>query len=325
MEQSKITLSIIIPVYNAMAYLRPCLDSLLTQECPAGFTYEVILADDGSTDGSGAVCEEYAGAYRQVRVLHRENGGQSAARNQAIRAAAGAWLAFVDSDDLVCPEFLVALAGALDETLDVVLYNSYSTRDETIRAPFRAAQFADGLEGYLRRCIVEFPFVTAPWRYAVRRDFLVEQGLWFHEGIYHEDCEWCPKVLAHAKAAAVCEQALYVYRDAPEQGRDSTCMNPARRARRLEGLGQVVTALKVEAAAFDRDPVRRAFLLRSAALAWQQRLILAGATGQLAEVAREEKANRDLLAYAPKRFTLCLRLARLRGGTQLYRKLWGEH
>ena len=261
MKETGITLSIIIPVYNVMAYLRPCLDGLLSQACPAGFSYEVLLADDGSTDGSGAVCDEYAAAYRQVRALHRENGGQSAARNQAIRAAEGAWLAFVDSDDLVRPEFLDALAGELKNGRDVVLYNSYSTRDETIRAPFRAVQFADGLEGYLRRCIVEFPFVTAPWRYAVRRDFLVEQGLWFHEGIYHEDCEWCPKVLAHAKTAAVCEQALYVYRDAPEQGRDSTCMNPARWARRLDGFGQVVTALKAEAAAFANDPVRRVFLV----------------------------------------------------------------
>ena len=111
MEHAGITLSIIIPVYNVMAYLRPCLDGLLNQTCPAGFSYEVLLADDGSTDGSGAVCEEYAKAFRQVRVLHRENGGQSAARNQAIRAAEGAWLAFVDSDDLVRPEFLAALAG----------------------------------------------------------------------------------------------------------------------------------------------------------------------------------------------------------------------
>lgn len=167
--------------------------------------------------------------------------------------------------------------------------------------------------------------MTAPWRYAVRRQFLMEQGLWFHEGIYHEDCEWCPKVLARAKTAAVCEQALYVYRDAPEQGRDSTCMNPARWAKRLDGFGQVVPALKAEATAFANDPVRRGFLLRSAALAWQQRLILAAAAGKLAEIAREETANRDLLAYTPKRFGLCLRLAGLRGGTQLYRKLWGEH
>ena len=129
MEHAGITLSIIIPVYNVMAYLRPCLDGLLNQTCPAGFSYEVLLADDGSTDGSGAVCEEYAKAFRQVRVLHRENGGQSAARNQAIRAAEGAWLAFVDSDDLVRPEFLAALAGELKDGRDVVLYNSYSTRD----------------------------------------------------------------------------------------------------------------------------------------------------------------------------------------------------
>ena len=111
MKETGITMSIIIPVYNVMAYLRPCLDGLLSQTCPAGFSYEVLLADDGSTDGSGAVCDEYAAAYRQVRALHRENGGQSAARNQAIRAAEGAWLAFVDSDDLVRPEFLAALAG----------------------------------------------------------------------------------------------------------------------------------------------------------------------------------------------------------------------
>lgn len=70
MEHTGITLSIIIPVYNVMAYLRPCLDGLLNQTCPAGFSYEVLLADDGSTDGSGAVCEEYAKAFRQVRVLH---------------------------------------------------------------------------------------------------------------------------------------------------------------------------------------------------------------------------------------------------------------
>ena len=57
MEHAGITLSIIIPVYNVMAYLRPCLDGLLNQTCPAGFSYEVLLADDGSTDGSGAVCE----------------------------------------------------------------------------------------------------------------------------------------------------------------------------------------------------------------------------------------------------------------------------
>lgn len=109
-------------------------------------------------------------------------------------------------------------------------------------------------------------------------------------------------MLARAKTAAVCEQALYVYRDAPEQGRDSTCMNPARWAKRLDGFGQVVPALKAEATAFANDPVRRGFLLRSAALAWQQRLILAAAAGKLAEIAREETANRDLLAYTPKRF-----------------------
>lgn len=82
----------------------------------------------------------------------------------------------MDSDDLVRPEFLAALAGELKDGRDVVLYNSYSTRDETIRAPFRGRPVRRRLDGYLRRCIVEYPFVTAPWRYAVRRQFLMEQG-----------------------------------------------------------------------------------------------------------------------------------------------------
>ena len=93
----------------------------------------------------------------------------------------------------------------------------------------------------------------------------MEQGLWFHEGIYHEDCEWCPKVLARAKTAAVCEQAYSVYRDAPEQGRQHLHESRARWAKRLDGFGQVVPALKAEAAAFCKRPGAPGFLMRSAA------------------------------------------------------------
>lgn len=91
-------ISIIVPVYNVEKYLRKCLDSLVNQ------TYkniEIIIIDDGSTDGSGKIADEYVNAYDNVKVIHTENGGLSAARNIGLDNATGEFLAFIDSDDWI--------------------------------------------------------------------------------------------------------------------------------------------------------------------------------------------------------------------------------
>lgn len=338
-------ISIIIPAYNVEAYLPACMDSLLPDAEALGC--EVILVDDGSADGTGALCDGYAAHCPAVKTLHQANAGQSAARNAAIRAAAGEWLMFVDSDDLLTPGALQKLDAALRQAapasrpegadapggadgtpaargIDLLLYNSRSTRDNAVRSPFLTAQFAGGVEGYLARAVRDYPFVAAPWRYAVRRAFLIENGLWFHEGIYHEDCEWCPRLLVHAAGAAVCEQPLYIYRDA-DDGRESTLLSPARRQKRLVGLAAVAAALQNEAARFAADELRRTFLLRCAALAEQQRLLLAAVCGGLKEAAQQDREPvHTLRPYLPRRFALCLRLAGPNWGTRLYRRLWGS-
>lgn len=94
-------LSIIVPVYNVAQYLRRCVDSLLTQ---AGVDLELILVDDGSTDGSGALCEELAAGNSRVKVIHKTNGGLGSARNAGLELAAGDYVTFVDSDDWVEPD-----------------------------------------------------------------------------------------------------------------------------------------------------------------------------------------------------------------------------
>ena len=92
-------LSIIIPVFNVEKYIRRCIDSLTTQN---GFNdIEVILVDDGSTDGSGAICDEYAEKYINIKVIHKSNGGLSDARNVALAAVNGKYIAFLDSDDFL--------------------------------------------------------------------------------------------------------------------------------------------------------------------------------------------------------------------------------
>lgn len=111
-------ISVIVPVYNVGPYLTPCVDSLLGQ------TYqhiEVLLIDDGSTDGSGAVCDGYAARDPRVRVLHQKNQGVSAARNAGLDAAAGAYIAFVDADDYVAPDYLEVLQRDLEtQKVDIV-------------------------------------------------------------------------------------------------------------------------------------------------------------------------------------------------------------
>lgn len=112
------TISIIIPVYNTEEFLPVCLDSILSQSFK---DFEVLLVDDGSKDGSGALCDAYAAKDSRVRVLHKENGGVSSARNLALEQAQGDWICFVDSDDRLVQDGLKVLAEGISDQVDLVM------------------------------------------------------------------------------------------------------------------------------------------------------------------------------------------------------------
>ena len=103
-------ISIIVPVYNVRNYIRDCIDSILAQTIS---TYELLLIDDGSTDGSGSICDEYGKTDDRIRVFHKENGGLSSARNKGLEVAKGGYICFIDSDDTVSADFLEKLYNAL--------------------------------------------------------------------------------------------------------------------------------------------------------------------------------------------------------------------
>lgn len=113
-------LSVIIPIYNAEKYLRPCLDSVLRSSYPH---FELILVNDGSTDGSLAVCEEYAARDSRIRLFSQENGGVSSARNKGIDESQGEWLIFIDADDLISPDFLGPVAREGLQSADFLLFD----------------------------------------------------------------------------------------------------------------------------------------------------------------------------------------------------------
>lgn len=112
------TISIIIPVYNTEKYLATCIDSVISQS----FTdFEVLLVDDGSTDRSGFICDEYAKKDSRIRVFHKENGGVSSARNLGLDYANGEWVYFVDSDDEVLPGGIQTLVDCISDDVDCVM------------------------------------------------------------------------------------------------------------------------------------------------------------------------------------------------------------
>lgn len=114
-------LSVIVPVYNVEAYLAECLDSILAQT----FTdFEVVLVDDGSTDGSSVICDKYAGMDQRIRCLHKENGGHMSARQEGFRQAHGKYISFVDSDDWTSPLMYEKMCIAAKETnADIICCN----------------------------------------------------------------------------------------------------------------------------------------------------------------------------------------------------------
>lgn len=132
-----VKLSIIVPVYNVKKYLRKCVDSLLAQDLPAS-DYEIILVDDGSTDGSATVCDEYAMSHNTsdithntcvIRVLHQHNAGVGAARNAGIAIAEGEYMMFVDSDDFIESNVLGTLMEQVEcEQLDVLRFDYRNVR-----------------------------------------------------------------------------------------------------------------------------------------------------------------------------------------------------
>ncbi len=120
---NRISVSIIVPVYNVEKYLRTCIDSILAQTFR---DFEVILVDDGSKDSSLQICREYAQNDKRIKVIHQENGRQTKARKTGLRQARGKYVYFVDSDDWLEPNLLdVAYKAAKKDNSDIVIFDSY--------------------------------------------------------------------------------------------------------------------------------------------------------------------------------------------------------
>ncbi|MBE5999531.1 MAG: glycosyltransferase [Sarcina sp.] len=202
-------ISVIIPVYNVRPFLRACMDSVFAQTFR---NLEIILVDDGSTDGSGELCDTLSMEDPRVRVIHRENGGLSAARNTGIDASTGTYLYFLDSDDALSPVALAHLWTACIRTrADVAVGDFLRFSSEEVPKERRtfASESLDTKEA-LRRMLLNRGFGHQAWGKLFRRELW--EKLRYPAGLLYEDYAVIYDVMLGAAKVAAVTDALYFYR-----------------------------------------------------------------------------------------------------------------
>lgn len=208
-----VLLSIIVPVYNVQQFLSECIDSLLKQDI-AESNYEIILVDDGSSDESGRICDDYAVRTPFISVIHQKNQGLSAARNTGLRFAQGTYIQFVDSDDWLVENSLLNLVKKMEEEkLDLLRFNYNRVREYEGKYLFsnEGIKRSDIQTGDLF-LINELGFLCYACQFMIRKDLLHDNSLFFKPGIIYEDTEWIPRVLSIAHRVASIDTVVYNYR-----------------------------------------------------------------------------------------------------------------
>lgn len=214
--KEEVSLSIVIPVYNAELFLAPCLESIFRQTFS---DYEIILVDDGSTDRSGAICDELAKGRENILVLHTENRGPAPARNLGLSRAHGKYLGFVDQDDLIHPQmFEILMEEALSGDFDVVAcgFESFSSENPPQTLPIDKEKVAFR-RLYNREFITDFwneaylKLGVPQWTTIFRTSILKKVGI-TEKYFYYEDLNTQPAVLENSSSTSYTDCKLYYYR-----------------------------------------------------------------------------------------------------------------
>lgn len=238
-------ISVVVPVYNVQKYIARCMDSLVGQTFQG--PYEIIVIDDGSTDDSIKIVEEYQKSYSNILVHHQENGGLSVARNKGVQLATGKYIIFVDSDDSLRLDALQLLYDEMAENdLDLVIFEHKGIYEEECSGEeisknqnITMHQIMPG-EAVLERIGLELitEYNASACRYMIRRNILLNYQLTFYPSILHEDELFTPQLLYVCQRIKHIDEFLYMrYIHA------GSIMTSANVARKMNGLYTVILNL----------------------------------------------------------------------------------
>lgn len=201
-------ISVIVPIYKVEKYLKRCVNSLLAQSYS---DFELILVDDGSPDNCGNICEEYAAKDKRIRVIHKENGGLSDARNVGLGIAKGEYIAFVDSDDWVATNYLETLLKVIELTdSDICECEVLKTTGEIEKYKKSDEQYTSySSEKALELLICDKILHQYVWNKLYKRSCL--KGIPFAVGKINEDEFWTYQVFGNARRITKISNVLYYY------------------------------------------------------------------------------------------------------------------
>lgn len=207
--------SIILPVYNVESYLQECVNSILKQTF---VDYEIILVDDGSTDGSSELCDRLAEKHGCIRVIHKKNGGLSDARNYGTRAALGEYIVYIDSDDfLIKDNFLEKLAEKAENKSDLIFYKyqkyfNATQKFEDCRYTYCSAIKGESYSDKISALVKADAFYGMAWIKAIRKEIIDKNGIEFEVGLLGEDMEWNYHIIFNSTSISFIDEAFIAYR-----------------------------------------------------------------------------------------------------------------
>ena len=203
-------LTVVIPVYNVEKYLKRCIESILIQEWK---NYDILLVDDGSTDNSPQICDGYAKAYDFISVIHKKNGGLSAARNTGISHAEGEYVYFPDSDDWIEPDTFIALAEVVEsQKFDIISFNREFVKGEedAIVSDSLVTQVFEGKDAFVQ--MLRHSYITGFANDKIyRKSLFTDNDIQFPIGKYYEDLGTNYKLFLSAKKVYATNQKYYHY------------------------------------------------------------------------------------------------------------------
>ena len=212
-------ISVIVPVYNVEKWLNMCIDSILAQSYK---NLEIILVNDGSTDKSKDICDQYLKEDNRVKVFDILNSGQSVARNIGLKEAKGDYILFIDSDDYISDKAIIEkFINILDSNNYDFIYTSYCRFEDgneekiteilPINLTNNEIKNKEGKD-ILVDLLNKNSFHHAPYLKVCRKEFILNNKLFFREGYYHEDAEWTFKVFYYAKKIFIYDKPWYMRR-----------------------------------------------------------------------------------------------------------------
>lgn len=214
-KQSGPLFSIIVPVFNIGKYLQDCVGSILAQDFE---DYEILLVDDGSTDSSGCICDDLENGNEKIKALHKGNGGLSSARNYGIRKAQGRYIVFLDGDDMLAEGALSLLAniarnGKYPDAI-IVPYIKYDEEEKRHDWTLAGDYFVDSTypPDVFRKLMIEQNIPAIAVSIILDRKHILKRGLFFEEGLLHEDELWTPMAILGASSVIVAQRPTYIYR-----------------------------------------------------------------------------------------------------------------